>query len=227
MEIKSTASGGCSKHSGFILLATLAALVILMLLYFIDVRGIFHPDTSKAYKEPELKPWELAEKCIKPSGVSIDLPLGPKPVIEDRYVYRCEVMRNGQKRGTAEIVIKPDGRVEGKWQCSYSNQQTVYSYNAEFAGNIDRTITFKDTNGSEDESKLFIIAEGRCTKTCSADTSAQKGAIYLTGWVGSDYSLTGKLTITTDKSWEAEYNLQKSFPVNFLSAEYRANANHH
>ena len=63
-----------------------------------------------------------------------------------------------------------------------------------------------------DESKLYFITKGTYKQTAyNAKTGTKtldEGLVYVTGWLNTDYSVSGLITITTDKTWSATYTLE-------------------
>jgi hypothetical protein len=97
------------------------------------------------------------------------------------------------------------------WYSEYSNEDRDYIMEATFAGNIDTDRTYSEGEAI-DESKLYFITKGTYKQTAyNAETGTKtldEGLVYVTGWLGADYSVNGLITITTDKTWSATYALE-------------------
>ena len=66
-----------------------------------------------------------------------------------------------------------------------------------------------DRHVQPDPAQLFFIAKGRDSETilntATERQSENNGIIYVTGYLGPDYSASGQIVITTDKTWSADY----------------------
>ncbi len=198
-----------NKKGAAAILGLLVVVAIMMMLYFVDIKTIFNPSgVSVKSSAPEKLPW-LEEDRILPENTIIKLPSPPKPKIEDDFTITAPVNLDGKDRGSVKIRFNSDGTTGGIWTCEYSHDTQIYSYNAEFAGNIDisRPCT---TDGDEDNKKLFLINKGQYKKSINNTTAgridSEIGTIYVTGCLSPDYSLSGNIVITTDKKWSAVYS---------------------
>ena len=192
------------------LLAVLVAVAILMLLYFIDIKAIFGPKLRTKSEKPTVRPW-LEEQRIAGDDVLIKMPKAPKPVIDQDFTVTGQVISDDSDRGEINISFNTAGEVSGDWFCEYSVESRDYTFEADFAGNIDITKTYSDKK-DKDKSKLYFITKGSYTQTIynsqTGNQTQEKGTIYTTGWLDNNYTATGVITITTDKSWSASYDFQ-------------------
>ena len=198
------------NRTGFALILLLVAVLIVMLLYFVDLKAIFGPAKDFAPTDSEGPPWSEEYRILAADEI-IRLPKPPKPQINEPFTVTASVAREQSDRGLAAINFTENGEVSGHWSCKYSQQERENAINAEFSGNIDVTKTYSQGK-KPDPSLLYFIAKGRYVKktynTATSAESAEQGLAYLTGYLAPDYSASGKITITTDKSWSAVYHWQ-------------------
>ena len=199
----------CFYRPGSVLLVILFAIVILLLVYYIDVSTIFGPSLPRKTYKPQSRPW-LEEDRILSAEKLIKLPKPPKPQLEEAVKLTAAVTRDGDERGRIIIEFADDGRVKTYWSCEYAQAQRHYAYTAESAGNIDVSKEYME-NEIADASKLYFITKGQYEKTIQKlqtpplPMDSEAGTIYVTGWLGPDYSGHGKITITTDQTWSIDY----------------------
>jgi hypothetical protein len=195
---------------GFALLLLLVAVAILALLYIIQMGAFFGPVVPGAKRTAEHRPW-LDEDRIVPSDKLIKPPRPPKPAISEPLTLSARVRMDGNDRGTATLEFAVSGEVKGVWYSEYSNEDRDYTMEATFAGNIDIDKTYS-MGELVDESRLYFITKGTYKQTIynvqTGSTTLDEGLIYATGWLHTDYSVSGLLTITTDKTWSASYELE-------------------
>jgi hypothetical protein len=48
--------------------------------------------------------------------------------------------------------------------------------------------------------------EQKTTNLESGEVTETKGIIYFSGWLSTDMSATGTISMTTDKKWHVDYN---------------------
>jgi len=193
-----------------VLLVVLLAVAILMLLYFIDINALFGPSIPPKKRSAKHRPW-LEEDRIVPSDRLIKPSEPPKPELNKPFTLTAPVFLDDSERGTVALDFTVAGEVSGSWHCEYSHDNRNYTFDATFTGNIDVTKTYVE-NDEANKSKLYFITKGNYTQTvynveASSETSDQ-GLVYVTGWLGPDYSAEGLITITTDKTWSATYTWQ-------------------
>lgn len=199
------------SRSAFALLIVLVAVAILLVLYagqlsiFTGEEPFRQKKRDKAGKET--MPWEEEFRLAGPDK-RIALPEPPKPQLNQPISIKGRVRRNQQDRGQLILDFAPDGAVKSYWVSEYAHKDLYYAYEASTTGNIDTDKGYTDKQGS-DPSLLYIITKGGYTKVTFRKGrrvgKPEQGIIYVTGWLGPDYSAFGRITITTDKSWHAEY----------------------
>ncbi len=180
-----------------------------MLVYYIDVTTIFGPSLPRKTDKPQSRPW-LEEERILSAEKLITMPKPPKPQLDEAVTLTAAVTREGDERGRMIIEFAGDGGVTTFWSCEYAQADRYYAYTAESAGNIDVSKEYIE-NEILDASKLYFITKGEYEKTIQKlETTAgamdsEQATIYVTGWLGVDYSGHGKITITTDETWSIDY----------------------
>ena len=196
---------GLKKRRGFAILIVLIAVAIVMMLYMVNMTAIFGPGTGAASSEKPL--WDEENRILGPD-VFIKPPKAPKPLLNNPVSLIGTITRNDNYRGDIAIEFNTIGEVAGNWGGSYQYENAEYTFEAEFAGNIDVSKTYS-ADGQTDKSKLYFITKGEYRQTVfnkkTENLSATEGIIYVAGWLWPDYSGNGKMVITTDKTWSAEY----------------------
>ena len=205
---KVSSGGWCGR--GFVLLLVLVAVAILALLYVIQIDTFFGPVSPGKSTRADHRPW-LEEGRIVPGDKLIKPPQPPKLALVEPFALTARVKIDESERGTATLEFAVSGEVKGVWYSEYSNQDRDYTMEATFAGNIDADKTYSEGE-AVDESKLYFITKGTYKQTAyNAKTGTKtldEGLVYVTGWLGTDYSVSGLITITTDKTWSATYTLE-------------------
>jgi len=208
------------RSGGVVVLLLLVAIAILAILYVIQMDAFFGPVAPGGRTPAEHRPW-LEEDRIVPSDKLIKPPQPPKPAINEPLILNAQVHLDGSDRGTATLKFAVSGEVSGTWYCEYSHDDRDYRFDASFAGNIDVTKTYleeevaDESSPSEglDESRLYFITKGTYKQTAysveAGTETSEEGLIYVTGWLHTDYSVSGLLTITTDRTWSATYTLER------------------
>jgi hypothetical protein len=195
------------SRRGSVLLALLMGIVILMMLYFLDVRTIFRPAGRSVNKPGEVLPWVEENRLVGPTQF-VQLPTPPKPTLEKARTISTKVTRDGQERGKINMTIGADGMISGSWDCEFTQDNREATFAATFEGNVDISKAYQDTKG-EQPSYLYLYTMGHYTETIYDRKTTQGGVtgghVYVTGWLRPDGSAQGTLTITTDKKWHAEY----------------------
>ncbi|MFC1677894.1 hypothetical protein ACFL3G_12650 [Planctomycetota bacterium] len=196
------------NYKGSAILMVLVSVVIVFLLYFIMLTGVFNPNMPSMSSAPDSRPWLEEDRIVEANG-KIKLPKSPKPTLGDGLTFNMTATRKENDRGPITIQFDQTGRISGEWSCEYSHEEREYSFDAEFAGNIDVKKKYEDEDG-RDKSKLYFITKGEYTHTIYNNTTKreiiEQGIIYVTGWLNRDHSLFGLITITTDKSRSTTYN---------------------
>ena len=199
------------SRRGSAILIVLVAVVILMMLYFIDIQAIFGPNLKDRSPKPTVRPWLQEDRLVGPEQL-IKMPKPPKPTIDEDFTITAPVTSEGADRGEAALEFNTAGEVGGSWHCEYSNNDRDYRFDADFTGNIDVTQTFSDDSAS-DESLLYFITKGSYThqiySSQAGRTTEEKGIIYVTGWLEDDYTASGKIVITDkEHSFSVTFNWQ-------------------
>ena len=194
------------RKNGFAVLIILVAVAIVMMLYMVNMTAIFGPGISNANRERPL--WEDEERIVGPD-VFIKLPRAPQPLLDDPVAVSGPVTRKDSYRGDIAVEFNTAGEVAGNWNGSYQHDNKKYTFEAEFAGNIDVSKMYS-ANKQTDKSKLYFITKGQYTQTVfnekTEDFSATEGIIYVAGWLGPDHSVHGKIAITSEeRDFSAEY----------------------
>jgi len=195
---------------GYVLLLVLAAIAILAILYVIQMEAFFGPVAPGRRTAAEHRPW-LEEDRIVPGDKLIKPPRPPKPMIDEPLTLRTRVQMSESARGTATFEFAVSGEVKGTWYSEYSNKARDYTMEAAFAGNIDTSKTYSEGE-TTDESRLYFITKGAYKQMAynveTGTKTLDEGLVYVTGWLNTDYSVSGLITITTDKTWSASYEFE-------------------
>jgi hypothetical protein len=202
------------KNRGFLLIGLLVVVLIIVMLYMIDLTSIFGPiDKNRAFEE---RPWFQEQRLLDKNTFPLkQTGKNGKVVINDETVLKGIVQRKDENRGNLEIVIEPNGRATGRWQCKYEYTDSSYAISAEFKGNIDPTKTYQNENGKNPQ-LLYFITKGKYQQIKTDKKTGNqwpiKQIIYVVGWVDKDYSAKGKLFLMADNDEEthgnAEYDWQ-------------------
>ncbi|HOK95716.1 MAG TPA: hypothetical protein PK052_08145 [Anaerohalosphaeraceae bacterium] len=202
-------TGRKKQYRGFALLVVLIAAAILMLLYFVQIDVFVAPEPKSSQPAAfEQRPW-LLEDLLAGPGQSIPMPSPPKAQIDRPFERTAAVSRNQSSRGRITAAFETDGRIVAQWNGTWTEGPTNFQINAVMKGNISVSKTYEDAAG-KDKSRLFFIARGQYCKTeeGSVGSVQEEGTAYLLGWLCSDYSAVGCITITTDRKWTAEYRFE-------------------
>jgi len=194
-----------TRKNGFAILIVLVAVVILMLLYFMQIDTLFGPGLPSEPAGLEEHPWILAE-LLASEGEDIKLPRRPKLKLEEAFVITVPVTRNEARRGEVAVAFNTDGRISANWQCTYEQAGIPYRVDSQMNGNVHVKRTYQDKTG-KDKSRLFCIARGKYTKTPidQTATGGETGTTWLIGWINPDRSIEGHVTITRNEQWAAVY----------------------
>jgi len=200
---------GCCRR-GVVVLLLLVAIAILAILYVIQMDAFFGPVAPGGRARAEHRPW-LEEDRIVPADQLIKPPQPPKPAISEPLTLNARVQLDESDRGTAILKFAVSGEVSGTWYCEYSHDDRDYRFDASFAGNIDVSKTYSEGE-TPDDSQLYFITKGTYKQTAynikEGTATSEEGLIYVTGWLHTDYSVSGLITITTDRTWSATYTLE-------------------
>ena len=200
-----------SEQNGFAILIVLIAMVIGMLLFFVQIDTLFGPDLPTETVGIEEYPWVL-EELLVPDDETVKLPRSPKLELNEPFTITAGVRRNEANRGTVTIAFDTNGRVTSQWQCVYQQTEQGYQIDAHMNGNIVVKQPYQDETG-KDKRLLFFIARGKYIKmplNSAAAAGGERGAAWLTGWIDPDRGVRGHVTITTDREWAAAYAFRNS-----------------
>jgi hypothetical protein len=195
------------NKNGYVLIMLLVVIAIGMMIYYADMMWIGGGQTVKQEK-PEEQPWKdeslindpnhPARAAKKPAVNST------KPIISTPLALKGAVASKDADRGQVVFIIQPNGTIDGNWQCQYSYTHSAYEIAAMFKGNTDTT-----QNAPDDVSKLYLVAKGefvqKATNLDSGEVTETTGTAYFSGWLGSNLTASGTLSITTNKKWHADY----------------------
>lgn len=200
------------NRKGFAGLVVLIAVAIAMILAMMQMRAIFKPLPEP--KHPVIdneRPWLVEDDYLDKNGI-VELPTEPKTLLIDTVRFDAQVERKGNPRGVCSIEIDTSGMVTGKWDCTYQYDEKQYSYSANFDGNVVADHTYEDKDGKKDETKLFFFTKGRYVKTIANQSSGsefeEEGDVYVTGWLNTDLSAFGKVTITSNRESSSVYEFK-------------------
>lgn len=185
------------KHKGYVLLLVLLGVAIVVVLYTADLKRIF--GWGEAPKDDSM----VEADRIAGSEDEIALPAGTKPSLAKFRDFRASVEREGHSVGQAHVLIGLNGVVLGSWDGEYTNEdKTVLTYQTSFAGNVDAQKTFTDTEGQEDPSLLYFVAEGKFIKqaynTRSTRGGVAAGKSFIAGWLHPDGRAHGEIVLSYD-----------------------------
>jgi hypothetical protein len=194
------------KHRGYALLMLLIVIALGMLIYYFALYpSIDRKPTAEQMKSPDEYPWVEEFRLRKRGQKAQHSPSPEQPNITEAIRLAGRVRHEEKERGTIEMVIKPDGTVEGTWMADYGVKSPRRDYTvmkADFKGNTDPSKIYAGEE-SEDPSKLFMITRGNflILETDYETGEARKvaGYIYVVGWLAPDHAAFGRLHLTTDK----------------------------
>jgi hypothetical protein len=204
-----------SRRSGYAFLMILIALAIIVLLYSVFFSGGFNKSVDVDSHENVL-PWSQEYRLLdKDKEVPPTLPAQPK--LDKIIGFDLNARQDDQHRGELAIVIDTAGRVSGYWKGNYYNAQKTHFaiLGGSFKGNVDPSNIFADENGKEYPAMLYFIAKGKFLlkeSDLKSKLAHRGGTIYITGWLGSDYSTFGEVTITSDNKYYEVFDFSADRP---------------
>jgi hypothetical protein len=172
------------------------------------------PDTSQ-----DLMPWQewsIREESKKPVPPISDKQ--PKITTSLRYDANVELTATKEPRGEVDFIITQDGEVFGAWSGTYYNQQkdNFDVQNGKFKGKVYPARIYQDEKG-QDQSKLYFLAKGKFMihHIVAKDNSYKiySGELYVSGWLNTDFSIAGDITITSDRKYSEIFHWQVSRPA--------------
>jgi len=198
------------KNRGFVLIAILAVVLIIVMLYMVNMTSIFGPMDKN--RPDEERPWFEEKRLVDKNTFPLkQTGKKGKVVINDETILKGSVQRKDENRGDIEIVIEPDGLVKGHWQCAYEYTDSSYIISAEFSGNIDPMKTYQNETG-KNYRLLHFITKGKYeqikTDKKTGNQWPSKQTIYVVGWVDKDYSAKGRLFLMADNDEESHGNAE-------------------
>jgi hypothetical protein len=188
---------GDSSLTALVLIACLVCIVIFLKWYLKS--PVQDPDL---YDYPEAwKEWRAREKIKKP-----DQPLSAEqPALTELLKYDTTLsdIENKEPRGEMLLFVVPGGGVSGGWHGLYWKTRTVniQLMKGGFEGKVYPAKIYRNENGEEDPSMLYMMAKGSFT-ALKTDTKKGRvshigGDIYVRGWLNPEYVLTGEVTVTS------------------------------
>ncbi len=109
-----------------------------MLLVIVVVCTVIWLDPSALFSrsDPDL-PWNEEFRLRKPGDEAPPAPSPEQPNIEKTIIFEAKVQQEREKRGRIEVVVRPDGTIEGGWSAEYDpDPNTNYLVaGASFTGN--------------------------------------------------------------------------------------------
>ena len=191
-----------SAGKAFTLIGILVVLVILIMLFTLDLKRVFNADIKMPNGSIDEKPWHNEDLIAEP-GEGIKQPTPSQHQLRGTLELAAEVTVDGDKRGTLSITFTPDCRIRCLWSCLYAQSDRYYTYTSTAEGNTVSDKKFEQ-NETADPSKLYLIAKGTCIRKTFRNqeltelTEKQATTIYITGFLGTDESAMGMITLTTD-----------------------------
>ena len=180
-------------------LVVVGLVIVIMLVQGVMKKTAKDPDTCL-----DLEPW-TEWRLRKSNAKVLEEPSEEQPDITEGVRYDINVNYQDESRGEIDLVIQPDGMVRGAWHGYYHKEKPKLYFDiqgGDFEGYVCPLKIYQDENG-QDPSKLYFIAKGNFlileTNFDNGKVKNAIGNIYVTGWINPDYSVTGKITITSDK----------------------------
>lgn len=151
---------------------------------------------------------QLLLSDAKPGGVGPETFEGQPEIIEGLR-YEAKLHREGEQYGEIKLGVRLDGTVAGEWSGEFKRGEPEKRYRAlrdkqrryvsnSFRGNIVKTKVYSDEEG-QDRSRLYFIARGELLLEVfdyqMRESRGVRGDVYVTGWMGIDYDVEGKLYV--------------------------------
>ena len=171
-------------------------------------------------KDPDLcddltpwQEWKIREASEQPPGELSKR----QPALSKRLFFDTSARVQDETRGQIALIISPDGDVGGNWSGQYYKKPKINFdiMGGKFEGQVYPRKLYRDEKG-EDPSKLYFIAKGQFVV---AETNFDKGTvfhrggdIYVRGWLNTDYSAAGTITITSDEKYSEQFDWKASRP---------------
>jgi len=195
---------------------------LLMILTTIAMIGFFvwviH---SKLLKKQDLNlPWNQQFLILK-KGKEPEKPTKYQVALSIPLKIKAKITEQDQPRGKVEMLIHPNGTIDGEWTGEYSTEYPPVNFlvvSGTVRGNIVPSKVHKN-NDREDHTKLYFITKGDLlileTNLENKKVRNFKGLIYITGWIETDRNLTAEIIITSNKRSYKTYAIKtKAFKAN-------------
>lgn len=209
-----------NNRPAYALLGTLIAIAVGMLIYYFTFYRMdsetYHQQLSSPEDYPWVDEWRIRGSDMpRPQGQDQASLAPEQPHITESLKLKTRVSEDKKNRGSILIFLEPDGSILGGWSGDYNTQSLnsqipinhVINF-ADFEGNIDPAKIYQDEKG-EDPSKLFFITKGKLSLLeTNMDNNRVRhvmGLIYVVGWISSDFSVAGRVHITSDKKSQRIY----------------------
>ncbi len=191
------------------ILGLLIVIAIAMMLYFMDTAAIFGPSRSFTDRPATMEdhPWQMEDLLIGPDK-NVPSPRKGQPELLEPLQLKASVQRNDAPRGQVVLSFGKDCRIGADWAAHYESDNKTYSIESHLSGNIVPSQVYSDAQGNTDKTRLFFIARGPYTQTTrlpDKTVQSEQGTAYLLGWLITDTTAAGTITITTDQTWSARY----------------------
>jgi len=213
-----------NRHGYGLLLMLLIVIAIGMLIYYYTLGPPIDKKTTREQQQsPDKYPWVQEFRLRKKGQQAQQQPSADQPNITKTIRIAGLVKDENKDRGRIEMLIRPDGTVEGVWGADYGVKSPRRDYTvmkADFKGNTDPSKIYADENG-EDPTKLFIITKGQFlileTDFETGEAHKRAGYIYVVGWLGPDFKAFGRLHLTEDKSTQTifQWSAREGVGINY------------
>lgn len=170
-------------------------------------------DPDLCYDLAPWKEWRLRETSTKPPQE----PSEEQPNIIGVLRFDTNARFQDEPRGEITLSIFPDGSVAGRWYGQYYKKKKINFdiFSADFEGKTYPRKIYLDEDG-EDPSKLYFITKG---KFVIQESNFEKGGlkhragdIYVTGWLNTDKTAMGEITITSNEKYSETFDWKASRP---------------
>ena len=198
-----------------------APIWVLVVVGIVIVLVLLQGLTRKTAKDPDtcfdLEPW-TEWQLRKSNAKALEEPSEEQPGITEGLRYDVGAKYQDQSRGEIDLVIQPDGIVEGAWHGYYHKKKSKLLWDIQggaFKGYVCPLKIYQDENG-EDPSKLYFIAKGDFLiheSDLKSKYHIRVGDLYVTGWLEAGYAAYGKLVITSNEKYSETYDWKANRPV--------------
>jgi len=164
------------------------------------------------WSDPDALPWEEHKWLMYDAKLGGGRPevFEGQPEILEGLGYEAKLYKEEETCGEIKLGVWLDGTVAGEWSGEFERSEPAkkryttlrdkerrYASNS-FRGNIVMTKIYSDEEG-QDRSKLYFIARGKLLLEefdyQMRDSHRIRGDVYVTGWMGSEYDVEGKLYV--------------------------------